>query len=63
MRVVLTYKDEPGQPEFRAQFADWNLAPAITASTFQPPIPAGAQKVQFEAQLATARAAGQDRKQ
>jgi hypothetical protein len=63
LRVVLTYKDEPGQPEFRAQFADWNLAPVITAATFQPPIPAGAQKVQFEAQLAAARTAGQGRKQ
>ncbi|GAB3444252.1 DUF2092 domain-containing protein [Massilia solisilvae] len=62
LRVVLTYKDEPGQPEFRAQFSDWNLEPAITAMTFQPSIPAGAQKVLFEAQLAAARAAGQGRK-
>lgn len=62
LRVVLTYKDEPGQPEFRAQFSDWNLEPSITGTTFQAPIPAGAQKVLFEAQLAAARAAGQGRK-
>jgi hypothetical protein len=63
LRIVLTYKDEPGQPEFRAQFADWNLAPVITPATFQPPILADAQKVQFEAQLAAARAAVSGRKQ
>jgi hypothetical protein len=56
LRVVLTYKDEPGQPEFRAQFVDWNLAPAIGEATFRAPIPAGAQKILFAAQLAAARA-------
>ncbi|GAB3418814.1 DUF2092 domain-containing protein [Massilia agilis] len=61
LRVVLTYKEEPGQPEFRAQFSDWNLNPTITAATFQPAFPAGAQKVLFEAQLAAARAAGKGR--
>jgi hypothetical protein len=59
LRIVLTYKDEPGQPEFRAQFADWNVAPAINDTTFRVPIPAGAQKVLFAAQLASARAARQ----
>jgi hypothetical protein len=56
LRVVLTYKEEPGQPEFRAQFVDWNLAPAIGEATFRAPIPAGAQKILFAAQLAAARA-------
>jgi hypothetical protein len=59
LRVVLTYKDEQGEPEFRAQFSDWNLTPAIADSTFVAPIPAGAQKVLFAAQLAAARAARQ----
>jgi hypothetical protein len=59
LRIVLTYKDEPGQPEFRAQFGDWNMAPAIGEATFRAPIPAGAQKVLFAAQLAAARAARQ----
>jgi hypothetical protein len=59
LRVVLTYKDEPGEPEFRAQFADWNVAPAIADTTFRAPIPEGAQKVLFAAQLAAARAARQ----
>lgn len=58
VRVVITYKDEPGQPEFRARFTDWNLAPAVTAASFQPQIPAGAQKVMFAAQLAALRPQG-----
>jgi hypothetical protein len=59
LRIVLTYKDELGQPEFRAQFADWNVAPAIGEATFRAPVPEGAQKVLFAAQLAAARAARQ----
>ena len=50
-RVVLTYKKAPGQPQFRAQFSDWNLAPAITDATFAANAPDGAQKVAFAAQL------------
>lgn len=58
MRVVLTYREEPGQPEFRAQFSDWNLAPPVTAASFQPQIPAGATKILFAAQLAALRPQG-----
>jgi hypothetical protein len=52
MRVVLTYKGETGQPQYWAQFSDWNLAPQIadTAFAFKPP--AGAQKIAFAAELA-----------
>lgn len=53
LRIVLTYRTEPGQPQFWAQFADWRLAPAISASTFSAQIPAGAQKIAFAAQLPT----------
>jgi len=52
LRVVLTYKTAPGQPQFRAQFSDWNFAPAINDATFTAQIPAGAQKVAFAAELA-----------
>jgi len=34
LRLVLTYTKERGQPQFRAQFSDWNLAPEASASTF-----------------------------
>jgi hypothetical protein len=51
MRVVITYKDEPGQPEYRADFSNWNVRPSITAKTFHPTVPGGTQKVAFAAQL------------
>jgi hypothetical protein len=51
LRVVITYKKSPGQPQFWAQFSDWNMAPAVNDATFAAQIPAGAQKVAFAAQL------------
>jgi len=51
LRVVITYRKSPGQPQFRAQFADWNLAPAVSDATFAAQIPAGAQKVAFAGRL------------
>src|SRR5215471_1615967 len=52
LRAVLTYKDSPGQPQFRAQFSDWNLdiKPADSLFTFTPP--AGANQIPFAATLA-----------
>jgi hypothetical protein len=50
-RVVITYKKVKGEPQFWAQFSDWNLAPAISDSTFLAKPPDGAQKVAFAAQL------------
>lgn len=51
-RVVITYKKTKGEPQFRAQFSDWNLALAIADTTFQAQPPNGAQKVAFASQLA-----------
>jgi hypothetical protein len=50
-RIVLTYVNAPGDPQFRAQFSDWNLAPSVTDAAFQIKPQAGAQKVAFAAQL------------
>ena len=50
-RIVITYKKDKGEPQFWAQFSDWNLAPAIEDSTFLVTPPDGAQKVPFAAQL------------
>ena len=52
LRVVITYRKSAGQPQFRAQLSDWNLAPALVDATFAAALPAGAQKVAFAAQLA-----------
>jgi hypothetical protein len=50
-RVVITYKTVKGEPQFRADLSDWNLAPAITDATFVAKPPDGAQKVAFAADL------------
>ena len=53
MRVVLTYRNAPGQPQFRAQFSDWKLGmnPSDNAFAFTPP--PGAKKIPFAASLAS----------
>jgi len=51
LRIVLTYKLEEGQPQFRAQFTDWNLAPKISENEFTFSPPPGAHKIAFLAQL------------
>ncbi|MCG3145490.1 MAG: hypothetical protein HONDAALG_03101 [Gammaproteobacteria bacterium] len=51
LRIVLTYKAEEGQPQFWAQFSDWDLSPEITAATFAFTPPDGAQKIAFLAQM------------
>jgi hypothetical protein len=47
LRVVITYKKDVGQPQFRADLSDWNLAPKIdeAAMAFSPP--QGAEAVPF----------------
>ncbi len=55
-RIVITYRDVPGQPQFRADLFDWNVAPQVTADRFAFTPPAGAEKVPF---LAPVRAPSQ----
>jgi len=50
-RVVITYKKDKGQPQFRALLSDWNLAPAVTDATFSAKPPDGALKFSFVTQL------------
>jgi hypothetical protein len=53
LRVVLTYKNTPGQPQFRAQFSDWNfdIKPADSLFAFTPP--AGVNRIPFAATLSS----------
>jgi hypothetical protein len=51
LRIVLTYPASEGQPQFRAQFSDWDLAPEAPASVFAFTPPPGAQQIAFLAQL------------
>jgi len=50
-RIVLTYKQEEGQPQYWANFSDWNLSPNPPASHFALDIPAGASRIPFLAQV------------
>jgi hypothetical protein len=62
LRVVLTYRDAPGQPQFRAQLSDWNFAPAIGKDTFVAAVPKGTRKVAFVGQLARQSAVAREEK-
>lgn len=44
-RIVLTYKNAPGQPQFRADFSNWNLNPKISQKTFTFTPPKDAEKI------------------
>lgn len=52
-RIVITYKEDPGEPQYRAQFRDWNMAPedARARLDFQPPD--GAERIRFYVPAAT----------
>jgi len=51
LRLVLTYPASEGQPQFRAQFSDWNLAPDTSASMFTFAPPQGIQRIAFLEQI------------
>lgn len=46
-RVVITYRNAPGQPQFRAELTDWNLAPSFTPELFTWTPPAGVEQIPF----------------
>ncbi len=43
--IVLTYKNAPGQPQFRGDFTEWSLAPKIAADSFTFTPPADAEQI------------------
>jgi hypothetical protein len=54
-RVVITYKHEDGQPQFWADFSDWNLTPNPSESLFAFTPPEGVHQIPFLAQMETAK--------
>jgi hypothetical protein len=50
-RIVITYKDETGQPQFWADLSDWNLAPEMSDALFAFTPPNGAERIQFLAEI------------
>ena len=48
-RLVITYKATEGQPQFWAQFSDWNLSPDVSDAQFAFTPPEGATRIAFAA--------------
>jgi hypothetical protein len=55
-RIVITYKEENGQPQFRADLSKWNLAPDVSDALFAFIPPSGAERIQFLAEARSAAA-------
>src|SRR6266403_1814454 len=53
-RVVITYKDEHGQPQFWADLSNWNLAPEVSDALFTFTPPNGADRIQFLTEVSNA---------
>jgi hypothetical protein len=50
-KIILTYKNEKGQPQYWARFSDWNLSPNAPESLFALDIPKDAGRIQFLAEI------------
>jgi hypothetical protein len=55
-RIVLTYPDAEGEPQFRASFSEWDLSPRVRDSTFEAKLDKGARRIAFLPQIKTASA-------
>jgi hypothetical protein len=53
-RVVITYKNAPGEPQFRADLYDWNVPAKLDAAAFAFVPPAGAEQIMYLAPRAPA---------
>jgi hypothetical protein len=53
MRLVIDYKNAPGEPQFRATFRDWNFKPAVSDSLFVFKPAENMQKIAFAPVLRT----------
>jgi hypothetical protein len=49
-RIVLTYKQADGQPQYWAEFSEWNMAPDVADKQFTFTPPTGAERITFAAQ-------------
>ena len=58
-RVVITYKQQKGQPQYWADLTNWNLSPDTSDALFEFAPPTGAEQIPFlaEIQSATTKAA------
>ncbi|MDY0885288.1 DUF2092 domain-containing protein [Dongia soli] len=58
MRVILTYKEEPGAPQFWADFSDWNFEPQYDTTTFAFVPSEGARKIPFVSKVRVTKGTG-----
>jgi hypothetical protein len=50
-RIILTYKNAEGQPQYWANFSDWNVSPNPSAALFTLDIPKDAGRILFLSQV------------
>ena len=58
-RVVISYRHARGQPQFWAQFLEWDLSPKVSDSHFEFEPPEGAEKIPFLAVVQSSEAGGE----
>jgi hypothetical protein len=46
-KMVITYADEPGDPQYSATLTDWDFAPRLPERLFQFEAPAGSARIEF----------------
>lgn len=46
-RIIITYKEEEGDPQFRAQFFDWNVSPTDVDKRLKFSPPEDAERIRF----------------
>jgi hypothetical protein len=46
-KLVITYKNQPSQPQFTAVFSDWDFAPRVDEAVFTHELPPGTEKIPF----------------
>jgi hypothetical protein len=51
LRIILTYKTEPGQPQYRALYLDWDTKSSPAAEIFEFKPPADAKRIVFAVQV------------
>jgi len=59
-KIFITYKNEPGEPQFGAVLTDWNFKPRINKAKFDFKPPADAREIQFVANDAPAAGASKE---
>ncbi len=50
-RIVIAYRELEGQPQFSAQFTEWDFSPEFSDTTFTFSPPEGAERIHFFADM------------